>query len=219
MCMIYMGDLLHWFSSVTLSWLEPSLSFEISVHDSRSYSSPALNKAWCVFLNQAIGGSSESSCSFVSGGCWQVLAEWEVGWCQGEPCLCGSAPCEQQGAEWSHWEVPELLHLPACVHGALSFLCCLCHCGVYFLERVPSATVCVHLPKTHLHIIQLCHFVWIFSCVDVLEEIHWNKGFATYCSCLRGAAYLCDHCLSLSQPLCPLGVAGNDIDSPRHVLT
>lgn len=66
---------------------------------------------------------------------------------------------------------------PACVHGALSFLCCLCHCGVYFLERVLSATLCVQLPKTHFHIIQLCHFVWIFSCVDVLEEIHWNKGF------------------------------------------
>lgn len=97
MCMIYMGDLLHWFSSVTLSWLEPSLSFEISVHDSRSYSSPALNKAWCVFLNQAIGGSSESSCSFVSGGCWQVLAEWEVRWCQGEPCLCGVLHVNSKG--------------------------------------------------------------------------------------------------------------------------
>jgi len=33
----------------------------------------------------------------------------------------------------------------------------------------------------------------LFSCVDVFEESHSNRGFASYWSSLGGAAYLCDY--------------------------
>lgn len=75
---------------------------------------------------------------------------------------------------------------PTCVRGARSLLCWLFHSGVYFVKGVPSATF-VCSSKTHLHVIWLYQALLfeLFSCLDVLEESHWNKEFATYRSRLR----------------------------------
>lgn len=47
MCMVHMGDPLHLFSSVTVFWLELSLSFDISVGDSRTRA--ILHHLWIKF--------------------------------------------------------------------------------------------------------------------------------------------------------------------------
>lgn len=164
MCMVHMGDLLHWFSSVTLSWLEPSLSFEISVHDSRTV--PILHQLWV----------KRDLFSWISGHWWflwkQLLfcISWLLAGTRGTlplwECTMGIASGRVISLRSA------VAPAPACVHGTLSLLCYLCHRGVYFIEGVPSATLYVQLPKTHLHTIQLCQ-----ACLDfLLCGCAWRKS-------------------------------------------
>lgn len=63
-----------------------------------------------------------------------------------------------------------------CVWSSVIALLYLCHCGVYFMEGVPSAALCVQLPKTHLHKIRLCQacclgFAPVWVCLKKVTEI------------------------------------------------
>lgn len=138
------------FFSYPLSWLQPSLSFETSVGDSRAVA--ILYQLW-INLDLfswirplMVPLKAVALCI----GCWQVLEEWRALLCQGEPCLCGNAPCEQPSGRVISLRSATCLGAWSSVIALL-----LCRCGVYFMEGAPSATLCVQLPKAHLHIIRL----------------------------------------------------------------
>lgn len=168
MCTVHMGGMLHWFSPVTLSWLEPPLSFEISVGDSRT--GAILHHPWIKFdllswirplvvplkaaalLYRLLAGTGGVR-GVVSRG---ALPLWECSlWtASGRVISLRSA----------------VAPAPACVRGAWSLLC-LFHGGSSF-----RATLCVQLPKTHLHIIQLCQaccldFSPVWMCLKKVTEI------------------------------------------------
>lgn len=193
-----MGDLLHWFFLCYPLWIKLALFSWIGPFD----------------------GSCKNSCSSRSVGYWQVLEEWVVGLCQlkGSPAFVGMCSTWT----WSGREIPlrsavaPELGYPHEAQSSLSYFCGSWLRGGCSCSRSLCAALKSSSPAT---LIVSSLLLGLFSCVDVLEESHWSRGFASYWSGLGGAAYLWDHCLSLSLPLSPSGWAGNGNGGPRHILT